>query len=413
MKKIGFTLIELLVVIGIIAILAAILFPVFAKAREKARQTSCLNNQKQIVTATLMYAQDHDEMVPNAGEFWGAIGLDKGVMKCATKTRLTNGYVFSNALAGKALGEISNPVGEAVTGDGGHAGTAETASIETTYDNVAYEGKDFDARHSGKIIVSYLDGHVELVGTAPSTSGLPSKTLSMTVTTGLEFWVKADAGIAASPVATWSDQSGKSRNVTATGSQQPTLLASGLNGRPLVMFDGNDDFIGTAAPVDLLGSSSDYTVFIVTKPGGTQKTNAVLLDWDHSTAPYDGLVFQEDSNVVNRFLHGWNCDASNGGWQVNGPLQLATDAGNLLFGMKNGAQGSIGLNGATPTNVALNATFFKSGSPANTLRLGALAADGGQRNLNGGLAEVLFYSRALSTSEQSTVNTYLRAKWGL
>ncbi len=52
----GFTLIELLVVIAIIAILAAILFPVFAQAREKARQTSCLSNQKQYGTAMLMYA---------------------------------------------------------------------------------------------------------------------------------------------------------------------------------------------------------------------------------------------------------------------------------------------------------------------------------------------------------------------
>jgi len=52
----GFTLIELLVVIAIIAILAAILFPVFSKAREKARQTQCINNQKQIATAVLMYA---------------------------------------------------------------------------------------------------------------------------------------------------------------------------------------------------------------------------------------------------------------------------------------------------------------------------------------------------------------------
>ncbi len=60
MRK-GFTLIELLVVIAIIAILAAILFPVFAKAREKAQQTSCLSNQKQIALALLMYAQDYDE----------------------------------------------------------------------------------------------------------------------------------------------------------------------------------------------------------------------------------------------------------------------------------------------------------------------------------------------------------------
>jgi prepilin-type N-terminal cleavage/methylation domain-containing protein/prepilin-type processing-associated H-X9-DG protein len=64
MKR-GFTLIELLVVIAIIAILAAILFPVFAKAREKARQTSCLSNEKEIVLALLMYVQDYDERFPH------------------------------------------------------------------------------------------------------------------------------------------------------------------------------------------------------------------------------------------------------------------------------------------------------------------------------------------------------------
>ena len=60
MRK-GFTLIELLVVIAIIAILAAILFPVFSRAREKARQSSCLSNVKQIMMGALMYAQDYDE----------------------------------------------------------------------------------------------------------------------------------------------------------------------------------------------------------------------------------------------------------------------------------------------------------------------------------------------------------------
>jgi prepilin-type N-terminal cleavage/methylation domain-containing protein/prepilin-type processing-associated H-X9-DG protein len=61
----GFTLIELLVVIAIIAILAAILFPVFAKAREKARQAACQSNLKQIALADLMYCQDNDERTHN------------------------------------------------------------------------------------------------------------------------------------------------------------------------------------------------------------------------------------------------------------------------------------------------------------------------------------------------------------
>ena len=69
-KRKGFTLIELLVVIAIIAILAAILFPVFARAREKARQASCQSNLKEIALAWLMYAQDWDEMVvPLRGPF--------------------------------------------------------------------------------------------------------------------------------------------------------------------------------------------------------------------------------------------------------------------------------------------------------------------------------------------------------
>ena len=76
-NKGGFTLIELLVVIAIIAILAAILFPVFAQAREKARQTSCLSNLRQLGTGYMMYTQDYDETFP---------------LVCQSPTRTNNVY---------------------------------------------------------------------------------------------------------------------------------------------------------------------------------------------------------------------------------------------------------------------------------------------------------------------------------
>src|SRR3569833_1496298 len=70
--KRAFTLIELLVVIAIIAILAAILFPVFAKARENARRASCASNLKQIALGLMQYGQDNDEMLPFF--FYGPVG---------------------------------------------------------------------------------------------------------------------------------------------------------------------------------------------------------------------------------------------------------------------------------------------------------------------------------------------------
>ena len=80
MRRKGFTLIELLVVIAIIAILAAILFPVFARAREKARQTSCMSNLKQLGLALLAYTSDYDETFVFDEYAWGAGLYPTGVM---------------------------------------------------------------------------------------------------------------------------------------------------------------------------------------------------------------------------------------------------------------------------------------------------------------------------------------------
>jgi prepilin-type N-terminal cleavage/methylation domain-containing protein/prepilin-type processing-associated H-X9-DG protein len=93
MKRHGFTLIELLVVIAIIAILAAILFPVFAQAREKARGIACLSNHKQIGTSIMMYTQDYDEVLP-LSQIWQSPYVDaNGVSRLFTFSGLLQPYV--------------------------------------------------------------------------------------------------------------------------------------------------------------------------------------------------------------------------------------------------------------------------------------------------------------------------------
>ncbi|MFO8078880.1 MAG: DUF1559 domain-containing protein [Armatimonadota bacterium] len=138
----GFTLIELLVVIAIIAILAAILFPVFARAREKARQTSCLSNTKQIMLAVLQYAQDYDETYPYASS-WGdpdnRVYWDDAlqpyinneqIFRCPSSPGQANGYgwnyqnfgYMSSAGSfsygpGKTLAEVAEPAETIIIGD--------------------------------------------------------------------------------------------------------------------------------------------------------------------------------------------------------------------------------------------------------------------------------------------------------
>ncbi len=120
----AFTLIELLVVIAIIAILAAILFPVFARAREKARQTSCLSNCKQLALGVLMYAQDYDERFPmNYNDdhasmrwrhWWEQIYpylKNQQILTCPSNSP-TIGYMASNYVIRGSHGNVNNAMGE-------------------------------------------------------------------------------------------------------------------------------------------------------------------------------------------------------------------------------------------------------------------------------------------------------------
>jgi len=120
-KKGGFTLIELLVVIAIIAILAAILFPVFAQAREKARAISCMSNMKQVGTAVAMYTQDYDEKLPGTG--CSSCGAIKDVMMMPHSKLhpyIKNVDVWQCPSAGSALEVVAGVDDKGI--EGGHQG---------------------------------------------------------------------------------------------------------------------------------------------------------------------------------------------------------------------------------------------------------------------------------------------------
>jgi len=177
----GFTLIELLVVIAIIAILAAILFPVFAKAREKAFQTQCQNNQRQLAIGILTYAQDHDETLPmpekwldcfdnkaDAKNFDCPSSGHKGTMgDCdygINAFMYDYDYQTSTAIP-LSMGRVDDPTVVELTGDINKM-TSNVAMASNPWPNswtltgVGGNGNG-DARHSGLIIVSYLDGHMK------------------------------------------------------------------------------------------------------------------------------------------------------------------------------------------------------------------------------------------------------------
>jgi prepilin-type N-terminal cleavage/methylation domain-containing protein/prepilin-type processing-associated H-X9-DG protein len=162
----GFTLIELLVVVAIISILAAILFPVFGKAREKARQTTCLNNQRQLATALLLYAQDHDETLPAASSWTGDVSTTGKVWDCpssahkGTVAKPDYFFVAGSFLSGAALGDLRKPASAPLLGDRTGPATG-VPYIEDGGDNdVDIAVKKVELRHGAGAILAYLDSHV-------------------------------------------------------------------------------------------------------------------------------------------------------------------------------------------------------------------------------------------------------------
>jgi prepilin-type N-terminal cleavage/methylation domain-containing protein/prepilin-type processing-associated H-X9-DG protein len=131
--KRGFTLIEMLVVISIIVLLASILFPVFATAREKARSASCLSNQKQIAMAISMYSQDNDELNlpavdPGSKAWWESTlqpyirgGTGGGILACPSAASRAYAYSLNWSLGGRSQAAITSPSDTILMADGAQA----------------------------------------------------------------------------------------------------------------------------------------------------------------------------------------------------------------------------------------------------------------------------------------------------
>jgi len=158
----GFTLIELLVVIAIIAVLAAILFPVFASAREKARQVTCLNNQRQIAQIIHQYVQDNDELffaAPAQSSWASLLPPTNGIYDCPSQTGIgTNArpeYGFNAYLYGRTLGDLGDVTTALMLVDLSMSGGS--LRPDYAFDDVQ---KEAAARHANGVILTCVDGHV-------------------------------------------------------------------------------------------------------------------------------------------------------------------------------------------------------------------------------------------------------------
>ena len=188
----GFTLIELLVVIAIIAILAAILFPVFARAREKARQASCQSNLKQAILAGLMYAQDYDErLCPHSLNPASTEGYpmwydllqpyvkNQQLQQCPSYAGAM-GYGWTVLIpkgppSGTPLGQIVKPAESIIVADNNATRGFLRGGIGTCGHGDCVNGV-FMARHNDVGNCAFADGHVKALkyNTVYDRTGCPS-----------------------------------------------------------------------------------------------------------------------------------------------------------------------------------------------------------------------------------------------
>ncbi len=386
----GFTLIELLVVIAIIAILAAILFPVFAKAREKARQTTCMNNQRQIVLAIQMWSQDNDEALPPYQSIWGSLDIAKAIFKCPNTKKQANGYVYFANCGDVALGDISSPTTAGLIADG----VQEKAYNGVTYQNVAFKGADITMRHSNKTIVTFVDGHVAITDAPPSPKLPP---LPLPVTDGNSLWLLGDgAGAIGAAVPTWTDLSSTDADATLTGSGPK--YAEGSDFGYINFTGGTGNYYATSTTVKV------RTAFVVCRY--VQDTFKQPGDMDHCCLLTDGATFWFSGGGTSKSLTpiAANSPSTLGVTyiRVNGSAPITQTS----LGMQPGGGGWDGF--VVPT--ALSSFFIAEVEWLATKSCSAMKIG---KSWEGDIAEVIVYDKVLSIADRQTVEKFLGNKYGI
>lgn len=162
-KDSGFTLIELIVVIGIITVLAAILFPVISSARQKANQSSCLNNVRQIAIAIQIYTNDNNNIFPSMTTIWQGLNLSNKTYICpAIGKKLQNGYGYNYSLNNQLLSDADN-----ITNPSQIVEVADCRK-NSLYPNIISTPGDIDYRHNGFASFGFVDGHVCSLNSCPN-----------------------------------------------------------------------------------------------------------------------------------------------------------------------------------------------------------------------------------------------------
>ncbi len=222
-------------------------------------------------------------------------------------------------------------------------------------------------------------------------------------TTNLKLWLKADAGTNTTTdgaaVSNWADQSGNGNNATqSTTANQPTYVASALNGKPAIHFNGGEDLnLPTASTLGIL--NSDYEMFIVARTNSSSASPNFLI----SSANIEQFEMHLNGAAGARFIptSATYIDEGSAG-------QYADNNPHIFNAQASSTEGLIRVDGVNGSDTLTNVQSSSDGALALGVRI-----SGPGYYLTGDIAEVIIYNKVLTTSDRILVESYLASKYGI